>query len=108
VEIEDSADVRLWKNVTGPLIAGECWGPPRCSPELVAAQGGKARIVPIAVEPYVILNALDAQGDLAQREWSLFKRDLVDRTVKVAGRLADFAWAIGAGLALYFITRKEN
>lgn len=105
VEVGTPADVRLWKNVTGPLINGECWGPPRCSESLVAAQGGVARVIPIAIEPYILLNTLDAQGVEAEREWSAFKRDIVDRAAAGAGRIGDMAWAVAAGFAVYLITR---
>lgn len=105
VEVGTPADVRLWKNVTGPLINGECWGPPRCSEALVAAQGGVARVIPIAVEPYILLNTLDAQGVEADREWAAFKRDIVDRAKDAAGRFGDMAWAVAAGFAVYLITR---
>jgi len=105
VEVGNAADLRLWKNVTGPLINGECWGPPRCTEALVAAQGGLAKITPIAIEPYILLNALDVQGGEATREWDNFKRDIVDRAKAGAGRLGDMAWAVAAGFAVYLITR---
>lgn len=108
VEVEKPADMRLWKNVTGPLISGECWGPPRCSEALVAANGGVAGITPIAIEPYILLNALDVQGDEARREWGNFKRDIVDRAKAGVGRIGDMAWAVAAGFAVYLITRGRD
>jgi hypothetical protein len=86
----------VWKHVTGPLIAGECYGEPFCSDALVEAQGGVVHQSPLVAAPYMNLNqAARIQGE-ARAEWRRFTDDLEDR----AGAVVEGVGLAGAALAV--------
>jgi len=94
----------VWKQVTGPLIAGQCYGPPMCSEALVADTGGRGVTqAPLVAAPYMNLNQAARIKGEALAEWERFKADLADRFEKVAGM------GMGIGLlalgALFLFTR---
>lgn len=93
----------IWRDVTAPLIAGDCFGPPFCSAALVESQGGKVTQTPIIARPYMNLNQAARIKGEARAEWENFKADLEDRFEEVVGA------GMGLGLlalgALFLFTR---
>lgn len=93
----------VWKQVTGPLIAGQCYGPPFCSEGLVANTGGRGVTQsPIITYPYANLDQAARIKGEALSEWERFKDDLADRFEAVAGGLGLGLLALGA---LFLFTR---
>lgn len=95
---------QLWRSVTGPLIAGECYGEPFCSDALVASQGGVVRQSPLVAAPYSNLNqAARLQGE-ARAEWRRFTDDLAERVEAVGDALTGGAALVVVGL-LFLMAR---
>lgn len=89
---------QLWRSVTGPLIAGECYGEPFCSDALVASQGGVVQQSPLVAAPYMNLNqAARLQGE-ARAEWRRFTDDLAERVEAVGDALVGGGALVLVGL----------
>lgn len=94
----------IWKQVTGPLIAGQCYGPPMCSAALVDGTDGRGVTqAPLVVAPYANLDMAARIKGEANSEWERFKADLDDRFEEAVGM------GMGIGLlalgALFLFTR---
>lgn len=66
----------LWERVSGPLVAGQCYGAPSCSQAIIDSQGAPFAIAPRFIEPFKLQNAMDVHEQAGRENMELLLADL--------------------------------